>query len=108
MFMTSSMRLKFVFSIKHQKLQRQLYQTFPKQHILDSSKLEKFADSNFKFDENGRKFFKPIGNSAGKGEIAHTSNFSFSHSVFKRLVQQTHKNQGLFGTGLMSININIT
>ena len=29
----------------------------------------------------------------GKGEIA--SNFSFSHSVFKGLVQQTRKNQGL-------------
>ena len=28
------------------------------------------------------------------------SNFSFSHCVFKRLVQQTHKNQGLFGKGL--------
>ena len=29
-----------------------------------------------------------------------TSNFSFSHSVFKRLVLQTHKNQGWFGKGL--------
>ena len=28
------------------------------------------------------------------------SNFSFSDSVFKRLVLQTHKNQGLFGKGL--------
>ena len=28
------------------------------------------------------------------------SNFSFSHSVFKRLVLQTHKKQGLFGKGL--------
>ena len=30
-----------------------------------------------------------------------TSNFSFSHSVFKRLVLQTYKNQGLFGKGFM-------
>ena len=29
-----------------------------------------------------------------------TSNFSFSHSVFKRLVLQTRENQGLFGKGL--------
>ena len=29
-----------------------------------------------------------------------TSNFSFSHSVFKRHVLQTRKNQGLFGKGL--------
>ena len=27
------------------------------------------------------------------------SNFSFSHSVFKRLVLQTRENQGLFGKG---------
>ena len=27
-------------------------------------------------------------------------NFSFPHSVFKRLVLQTRKNQGLFGKGL--------
>ena len=31
------------------------------------------------------------------------SNFSFSHSVFKRLVMQTHKNQGLFGKELMTL-----
>ena len=30
-----------------------------------------------------------------------TSNFSFSHSVFKRLVLQTCANQGLFGKGLI-------
>ena len=29
-----------------------------------------------------------------------TSNFSFSYSVFIRLVLQTRKNQGLFGKGL--------
>ena len=31
------------------------------------------------------------------------SNFSFSHSVFKRLVMQTYKNQGLFGKGLKTL-----
>ena len=60
---------------------------FPKQQILDSSELKEFADCNFKFDENGRKFFV-------------TSNFSFSHNVFKRCVLQTRKNQGLFGKEL--------
>ena len=30
-----------------------------------------------------------------------TSNFSFSRSVFKRPVLQTHKNQGLLGKGLI-------
>ena len=31
-----------------------------------------------------------------------TSNFSFSQCVFKRLVLQTRKNQGLFGKGLIN------
>ena len=35
-----------------------------------------------------------------KEKLLVTINFSFSHSVFKRLVQQTHKNQDLFGKGL--------
>ena len=38
-----------------------------------------------------------------KEKLLVTSNFSFSHSVFKRLVLQTRKNQGLFGKGLNSI-----
>ena len=35
-----------------------------------------------------------------KEKLLVTSNFSFSHSAFKRLVLQTHENQGLFGKGL--------
>ena len=35
-----------------------------------------------------------------KEKLLVTSNFSFAHSVFKRLVLQTHENQGLFGKGL--------
>ena len=63
---------------------------FPKRQILDSSKLKKFADDNFKFDENGRKLSKRVENTVGKGEIAR----------YKRPVLQTCKNQGLFGKGL--------
>ena len=33
-----------------------------------------------------------------KEKLLVTSNFSFSHGVFKRLVLQTRKNQGLFGS----------
>ena len=62
--------------------------------ILDSSKLKEFADDNFKFDENGRKLFKWVKNSWKTKKLLVTSNISFSHSVFKRLVLQTHKNQG--------------
>ena len=65
------------------------FQTLPKRKSSQTtiSNLMKMEDDNFKFDENGRKFFI-------------TSNFSFSHSVFKRPVLQTCKNQGLFGKGL--------
>ena len=59
-----------------------------------------FADNNIESDENGRKLSKRVENTVGKGEIARMSNFSFSRSVFKRLLLQTHKNQGLFGKGL--------
>ena len=38
-----------------------------------------------------------------KEKLLVTSNFSFSHSVFKRPVLQTCKNQGLFGKGLIRI-----
>ena len=36
-----------------------------------------------------------------KVKLLITSNFFFSHSGFRRLVLQTHKNQGLFGKGLI-------
>ena len=49
-------------------------------------KLKKFADNNFEFDENGRKFSKRV-EKCEKRRV--TCNFSFSHSVFKRLVLQT-------------------
>ena len=71
---------------------------FPKRQILDSPKLKEFADDNFKFDENGRKFSKQVENTVGKGEIARYE--QFPPSVLKRLVLQTCKNQGLFGNGL--------
>ena len=36
------------------------FNPFPKQQILDSSKLKEFADDNFKFNENKRKLFKQV------------------------------------------------
>ena len=70
--------------------------TLSQTQILDSSKLNEFADDNLKVNENGRKLSKRVENVVGKGV---TSNFSFSHSVYHRLVQQTHKNKGLLGKG---------
>ena len=39
-----------------------VFQPFPKQQILDPSKLKVFADDNFERDENGRKFPKRVEN----------------------------------------------
>ena len=48
---------------------------FPKRRILDPSKLKKFADDNFKFEEIGRKFSKWLENTEGKREIARYEQF---------------------------------
>ena len=53
------------------------FQPFPKLNILDSSKLVKFADDEFKFDENSRNVFI-LGYTEGKEEIARYEHFSFS------------------------------
>ena len=63
--------------------------------------MKEFADDNFKFVENSVKFFKKVENTVGKEEILVTSNFFFSHSVFKRPVLQTYKDKSLFGKGLI-------
>ena len=74
--------------------------------------MKECADDNFKFDDNGRKFFKLVENTVGKEKFLITSNFYFSHSVFKRLIMQTSKNQGLFGkeliVALTIYNINLS
>ena len=62
--------------------------------MLDSSKLKKFADNNFQFDEGGGKFLKTVKNTAGKGEIASNKQFL----PFPQFFQETCF--GLFGKGL--------
>ena len=49
--------------------------TLSQRLILDASKLKGFADDNFKFDENGRKFSETIENTEGKEEIARDEQF---------------------------------
>ena len=57
-----------------ERISRQQFQIFcnslPDGKILDWSKLKQFADDNFTFDENSRKFSKRVENTVGKGEIA--------------------------------------
>ena len=47
--------------------------------------------------------FDRVENIVGKGEIACTSNFSFSHNVFKRLVSQKRQKVSLCGNGLIPV-----
>ena len=56
-----------------------------------SSKLKEFADDNFEFDENGRNGRKHC----GKEQFARYKQILLFHSVLKRLLQETGKNQGL-------------
>ena len=57
---------------------------FPKQQILNSSKLKDFADDNFKFDENNRRLFKWVENTVGKGEIARHEQFLLFPQHFQK------------------------
>ena len=41
------------------------------------------ADHNFNFDENARKFFKPVENTVGKGEIARLEKFLLFSQCFQ-------------------------
>ena len=60
------------------------FHLFPKQHILDASKLKEFADENLKFYENDRKFFKWVENTVGKEEIAFYEQFLLFQQCFQK------------------------
>ena len=52
--------------------------------MLDSPKLEKFADDIFNFDKNGIKFSKQVENTVGKGEIARDEQFLLFPQCFQK------------------------
>ena len=60
------------------------FKLFAKRQILDSPKLKVFADDNFKFDENGRKFSKWVENTVEKGEIALFGQFLLFPQCFQK------------------------
>ena len=53
--------------------------------MLDWSKLKQFADDNFKFDENSRKFSKPVENTVGRGKIARYEQFLLFPQCFQKV-----------------------
>ena len=52
--------------------------------ILDSSKLNEFADDNSKLVENGGKFSERVENTVGKGEIARYEQFLLFQQRFQK------------------------
>ena len=62
--------------------------------------LKPFPDDNLKFDENGSKLSKQWKALREKQKLLVTSNFSFSHSIFKRLVSQGRQKMSLSEKGL--------
>ena len=55
-------------------------------------KTDKFADDNFKFDENGRKLSKQVEDTVGKGEISRYKQFLlFPKCFLKACFQEASK-----------------
>ena len=61
-----------------------MFNPLPDDKILDWSKLKQYADDNFEFDVNSRKFSKLKGNTMGKGEIAHYKQFLLFPQCFQK------------------------
>ena len=61
------------------------------------SKVKEFADDNFKFDINGRKFVKQVENTVGNGEIARYEQFLLFPSVSKDLFCKNIETRACFG-----------
>ena len=46
--------------------------------------IERFADSNLKYEENGRKLFNPVENTVGKGDIARYEQYLLFPQCFQK------------------------
>ena len=71
--------------------------------IFDWSKFKGFADDKLNVTKMIISVFDRVENIVGKEEISCTSNFSFSHNAFKRLLFQTHQKVSLCGNGLRAL-----
>ena len=76
-----------------------LFNPFPNDKFY-SSKFKKFADDNFKCDENGRKFSKWLENTVGKGKNARNEQFLFFSQCFqKTYTADSKKTRSCLGKG---------
>ena len=75
------------FFMEHKYLkefERGPFNPFPNDKFWTPSKLKEFADDNFKFDENGIKFFNRLENTVRKGEIARNEQFLLFSQCFQK------------------------
>ena len=73
-------------------------QPFTKRQLLDSSKVKEFADDNFKFDKNGRTFFKRGRKHCGKRRNGSFRTIFPFPTVFSKDLYCRHvKTRDLFG-----------
>ena len=79
---------------------------FPYDKILGQTKLKAFADDKLNVTKMIISIFDRVENIVGKGEMACTSNFSFSHNVLKSLLSQTRQKVSLCGNGLRILDYN--
>ena len=80
------------------------FNPFPHNKILDLTKLKAFADDKLNVTKMVISVFDRVENMVGRGEIACTRNFSFSHNVFKRLLSQRRQKVSLCGNGLTTMS----
>ena len=76
-----------------------MFKPFPKRQILDHSTLKGFADDNFTFDENGRKFSKRVENTVGKWEISCYEQFLFPQCFQETCTAERRKLELVLGKG---------
>ena len=62
--------------------------------------MKQFADNNFRFDKNSRKFSKRVENTVGKGESARYEQFLLFPQYFRRLASQGRQKVSLCRNGL--------
>ena len=84
------------------------FEGLPDDKILDWSKLKAFADDKLNVTKMIISLFDRVENIIGKGEIACTSNFSFSHNVFKSLLSRRRQKVPLCGNELKGHTTNIS
>ena len=68
--------------------------------VIEWEWVKEFGDDNFKFDENGRKFYERVQITVGKEEITHYEQFLLFSTVFSKDLYCRHvKTRPCLGKG---------